>query len=210
MKFSTIKEAKDYLAEKIAAEAEREGIPLSEIERKMLYFSEMDWTLPDMASVSAEFDREYDQDDYEQKITGLARRIEERNRTENPEEKTAWHDAIKKLSEGDNYLTVLIRMVRPPASKHGFVPTTERPAKRPPHDIFKLWVTALAVVFGTFAFLGLGNWFFGSGFGDWFLDRNHFDLLLLLGMVVWFLVGYWKYAPKKRLSRKSPGPRAVK
>lgn len=80
MKFSTIKEAKDYLAGKIAAEAEREGAPLSEIERKMLYFSETDWTLPDMSSVSADFDREYDQDEYEQKIAGLARKVEERNR----------------------------------------------------------------------------------------------------------------------------------
>ena len=39
--FHTDKEALDYLSERIArGEAVREGSPLSEIERKMLYFSE--------------------------------------------------------------------------------------------------------------------------------------------------------------------------
>jgi len=68
--FWTAKQAKDYLAGEIAAEVTREGVSLSEMERKMLYFSETDWTLPDMAQVSAEFDRDYDQDEYERKIGG--------------------------------------------------------------------------------------------------------------------------------------------
>lgn len=197
MKFSTIKEAKDFLAGKIAAEAEREGAPLSEIERKMLYVSETDWTLPDMASVSIEFDRDYDQNEFEQKIAALARKIEERNQAENAEEDLAWRDALQKLSDGDNYLTVLVRMIRnPPVVKHGFVPVLERPAKRPPYDMLKLCATALAVVFGFFAFLITGNCLFGSGFGGWFLDRNHGGVLILLGLAVWFL---WTNA---RFSRK--------
>lgn len=203
MKFSTIKEAKDFLAGELAAEAEREGAPLSEIERKMLYFSETDWTLPDMASVSAEFDRDYDQDEYEQKIAELARKVERRNRAENPEEKAAWQDALNELSEGDHYLTVLIR-TKPKAlaASGGFFPALDKPAKRPPHDILKLWITALGVVIGAFIFLGAGDWIFGPGFLDWAFDPNHGWFLLLVVMVVWLLVGYWKYAPKKRLSRK--------
>lgn len=51
--FRTAKEAKDYIAERIAAEAARESVPLSEVERKMLYWSETDWTLPDMKQVGA-------------------------------------------------------------------------------------------------------------------------------------------------------------
>ena len=197
MKFSAIKEAKDFLAGKIAAEAEREGTPLSEIERKMLYFSETDWTLPDMASVSAEFDRDYDQYEYEQRIAALARKIEERNQAENAEEDSAWRDALQKLGEGDNYLTVLVRIVRnPPVVKHGFVPALERPAKRPPHDILKLCATALAVVFGFLAFLGMGNWLFGSGFAGWFFDRNRGGVLLLLGLAVWFLLTNARFSRK--------------
>src|SRR5436309_14122782 len=69
------REAKEFLISKIVAEAQRENAPLSEIERKMLYFTESGWTLPDIMQVSEQFDREYDQDEYEKKI---ARRSEER------------------------------------------------------------------------------------------------------------------------------------
>jgi len=37
----------------------------------MLYFTESGWTLPDIMKVSVDFDREYDQDKYEQKIAKL-------------------------------------------------------------------------------------------------------------------------------------------
>lgn len=40
MAFHNAREAKEFLISKIVAEAQLEGIPLSEIERKMLYFSE--------------------------------------------------------------------------------------------------------------------------------------------------------------------------
>jgi hypothetical protein len=46
--FNSVRDAKEYLVGKIAAEAELEGKPLSEIERKMLYFSETGCTLPDI------------------------------------------------------------------------------------------------------------------------------------------------------------------
>ena len=58
--FSTPREAKEFLVSRIVAEAQREGVPLSEIERKMLYFSETGWTLPDMMEVDEAFDRDYD------------------------------------------------------------------------------------------------------------------------------------------------------
>lgn len=44
---------------------------MSEVERKMLYFTESGWTLPDVMKVSEAFDREYDRDDCEQKIARL-------------------------------------------------------------------------------------------------------------------------------------------
>ena len=39
-------EAKEFLISNIVAEAQRENIPLSEVERKMLYFTESGWTFP--------------------------------------------------------------------------------------------------------------------------------------------------------------------
>jgi hypothetical protein len=106
--FSTVKEAKDFLAGRIAAEAAHENVPLSEVERKMLYFSETDWTLPDMNKVSAEFDRDYDQNEYEQKIARLIVNIAADRHRENEAEREEWDAAVEKLSDGDHYLSVLI------------------------------------------------------------------------------------------------------
>lgn len=39
----------------------------------MLYFSETDWTRPDIMEVNDEFDRDYDSNAYEKKITRVAR-----------------------------------------------------------------------------------------------------------------------------------------
>jgi hypothetical protein len=165
IRFGTIKDAKDFLAERIAAEAMREGEPLSEVERKMLYFSETGWTLPDMQAVSAEFDRGCDEDEYEQKIAGLVRKIDARNHAENPVEEAAWDDAELKLSEGDHYLSVLINMAAESEAAmvgHGFIPTLDAPAVRPAHDRLKLWVTAFAVAVGGFTVMILYLSIFGG------------------------------------------------
>jgi hypothetical protein len=111
--FRTIREAKDYLTGKIVEEAERNGIPLTEVERKMLYFTETGWTLPDMKQVSSEFDRDYDQDEYEQKIGGLAGKIQSRLRAQGGPEEEIWDRAMMKLSRGDHYLLVLIDAANP-------------------------------------------------------------------------------------------------
>src|SRR5437762_3834413 len=65
------REAKEFLISKIVAEAQRENAPLSETERKMLYFTESGWTLPDITQVNEQFDREYNQDEYEKKIARI-------------------------------------------------------------------------------------------------------------------------------------------
>jgi hypothetical protein len=106
-KFRTIREAKEYLAGAIAEEAERNGTPLTEVERKMLYFTETGWTLPDMKEVCAEFDSNYDQNEYEQKIASIVGRIKTRLTDEHQQERTNWNRALEKLGEGDHYLLVL-------------------------------------------------------------------------------------------------------
>src|SRR5258708_5537184 len=75
----------------------------------MLLFSETDWTLPDIGDVSDQFDREYDQDGYETKITGLVRRAAKHDRKESREQYDAWWDAIRVLEKGDHYILVMIR-----------------------------------------------------------------------------------------------------
>lgn len=106
--FTTIRGAKDYLASQIAQQAERDGVPLTEVERKMLYFTETGWTLPDMKKVSAEFDKDYDQPTYEQRIGGLIDRIQSNAKLQNQRDQQTWNAAVKKLSNGDHYLLVLV------------------------------------------------------------------------------------------------------
>ena len=107
-RFSNVHEAMEFLVSRIAAEAQRENVSLSEIERKMLYFSETGWTLPDIMEVNDEFDRTYDQTKYERKISHLIRNETKRLRRENPEELASWISAARKLKTEDHYLSMMI------------------------------------------------------------------------------------------------------
>ena len=60
--------AKQFLISKVIQEAELSNVQLSETERKMLYFTEAQPSLPDILDVNAEFERAYDADEYEDKI----------------------------------------------------------------------------------------------------------------------------------------------
>jgi hypothetical protein len=102
-----IREAKEFLVSEIVAEADREGVPLSEIERKMLYFSETGWTLPDIMQVNEEFDSKYNQKTYETKIERLVRHAAKRLRNENPARLQSWAAAIRLLKKQDHYILVM-------------------------------------------------------------------------------------------------------
>ena len=107
-RFASAREAKEFLVARIAEEAQREGIPLSDVERKMLYFTETGWTLPDIVEVNEQFDREYSVAEYEKKIAGLIRNARQRDRKGDPQEFSAWSEAIRILSKEDHYLLVML------------------------------------------------------------------------------------------------------
>ena len=106
--FSSSQEAKEFLVSEIVAEAQRENVPLSEIERKMLYFSETAWTLPDIMEVNDQFGREYDQAKYEKKIARLIRNAAKRARKESPKDFARWMSATRKLNKEDHYISVMV------------------------------------------------------------------------------------------------------
>jgi hypothetical protein len=108
--FDSGREAKEFLISKIVAEAEHENVPLSEVERKMLYFTESGWTLPNIMEVSEDFDREYDQDGYEQKIAKLVTQADKRIREGSRYDYDRWWAAIRFLQREDHYITVMIRL----------------------------------------------------------------------------------------------------
>lgn len=164
----TEREAKEYLAGRIVAEAKHEGSPLTDVERKMLYFTESGWTPPGMMKVGEAFDREYDQDEYERKIGGLVSKIQARDAAENGQEQAAWDEAVLKLCEGDHYLLVLIdSAARGVGSLRWnrlrlWLPSSSS-ARRPPGDFMRLFVFSLLVSFVSFLIL-LAKFFLGRSF----------------------------------------------
>jgi hypothetical protein len=129
--FPTIRDAKEYLIGRILAQADRDGISLSDVERKMLYFSETGWTLPNMMVISQDFDRYYNQAEYEAKIRGVIRHV--RDSAPGKHGDNGWNEAINRLRGEDHYLLVLI--------DEGCKVT----AKRPSGDIFRLIVASVLV-----------------------------------------------------------------
>ena len=161
--FHTECDAKEYLIERIIAKAKTEGVPLSEVERQMLYFTQTGRNFPNMMEVNAEFKRDYDSDEYEQKIAELARQIDKRNKIVGAEQQSDWDDAVVKLSEGDHYLLVLTSLGRSspaqPLSKWlpagNFYGTGKA---RPSGDFLRLIVVALALAFVMFAVVVIESW----------------------------------------------------
>lgn len=109
-RFHSARQAKEFLVSKIIDQAERDSVPLSEVERKMLYFSETDWTLPEISVVSEEFDRVCDQDEYEQKVANLIRRAYERALRARRVEYDEWWSAVQYLNKEDHYLLVIVNL----------------------------------------------------------------------------------------------------
>lgn len=128
--FNTGREAKEFLISKIVEEAQRENVPLSEVERKMLYFTESGWTLPDIMEVSEDFDREYDQAKYEKKIAKLVTKADGRIRKGSRDDYDKWWAAIGFLQREDHYISVMIRLA----------------GLRPRGDQLRLFATALVIV----------------------------------------------------------------
>src|ERR1700722_12426223 len=73
--------AKRFLISKVIDEAAFEHISLTDIEKKMLQFSELHPSLPNLYEVNEEFERDYDADEYEDKIKSLLKNARERDGT---------------------------------------------------------------------------------------------------------------------------------
>jgi hypothetical protein len=147
--FTGAKDAKEYLVAQIVAEAEREGVQLSETERKMMYFAESAWTLPDMPEVNEAFERDYDPSEYEAKIGALIRNCQTHIRKTSRDTFATWKQAVSLLRTEDHYLLVLIDA--PSGSANGS--TDSRLVDR-----LKLVATALAIVFVILAVTFFFTW----------------------------------------------------
>ncbi|MGP0076579.1 MAG: hypothetical protein ACLPWF_32085 [Bryobacteraceae bacterium] len=126
--FASSRDAKEFIVSRIVVEAQRQNVPLSEVERKMLYFSETAWTLPDIAAVSGTFDRKCDQKEY----VNLVRDFCVYARADARSDFDAWNEAVRTLSHEDHYVRSLIGVATPPV--------------RPRGDLVRLLVIASTIV----------------------------------------------------------------
>ena len=133
-RFQTVRDAKEYLVRRILAQATQDRVPLSDVERDMLYFSETGWTPPNMMAVSQDFDKNYDQDEYESKIGKIVQRI---HAQEDGNLDDSWDEAVRRLLDEDHYLLVLI---------NGASKSSSSPVKMSGWDILKLILASAVVV----------------------------------------------------------------
>jgi len=110
----SVPQAKDFLVGKIVEEAQRQGLDLSEAERRLLYFSEASGEGAEGSTV------ECDPPAHERKIAKLIRAAYRRLSKEQGEELKAWAEAIHVLRKGDHYLLVMVDQAvgtaRPPGT----------------------------------------------------------------------------------------------
>lgn len=132
----TPRSAVRFLAWRVEEQAQREQAPLSQPERKMLLFSEVEE--PEAAAEIAEAFGVQDDDKYETKISGLLKRAHDYDCQHG--QKQAWDDAFTALRGADYYISVM-------ASQAGIGPSQAGiRLRRPPGDTLKLLLTAIAVV----------------------------------------------------------------
>jgi len=130
--FASTQEAKEFLIDWIAAEARGLGVPLTDLERKMLYSSEKGWTLPDMAEVQDTFALYHEAVEYELKMTNLIRMVRIDAAAARPDELRDWDEAVRVLGGDEHYLLQLI------AAAEG--PRRRRPSR------WRLVVTAVVIL----------------------------------------------------------------
>jgi hypothetical protein len=118
--------AKQFLQGKLLEQAQRDGVELSDIEKRIFLFSETsgetDW------EAEERFEAECDDAKYEAKIAKLMRRSYAHDK-ESAEEKSAWEAALQVLRDEYFYGLVMVDQARIPRPKPSFAVTGKRVAK---------------------------------------------------------------------------------
>ena len=127
-----VREAKDFLVAQTAEQAALEGVSLSDLEKRMMYFTESGYVPEDPIKLNEEFESEHDSDEYEAKISRLLHHAFQRLRKENDAARKNWDLSIKCLRRGDHYLLVMWNLA----------PSTWTPVR----DSLRLLVSALGII----------------------------------------------------------------
>jgi hypothetical protein len=90
-----VREAKDFLVQETAKQAALEGVPLSDLEKRMMYFTENEEMSEDPIALNDEFEAQYDTDEYEEKISRLMHHAHARVIKEHAEGRKIWKAALR-------------------------------------------------------------------------------------------------------------------
>lgn len=98
--------AKEYFVAQILQEASRQSVQLADLERDMLFFTEdAPDAKPEYLEQSAQFDSQYNMENFEEKICSLLKGVWEHADTEVRENLRSAYDVLRKE---DHYILVMI------------------------------------------------------------------------------------------------------
>jgi hypothetical protein len=105
------RQAKDFLIEQAVQQAALDNVPLSDIEKRMMYFTESDdGSCPeDPIALNDAFESQCDTEAYEKKMTRLLADAHLRIKRDDPEKLRQWNEALRILKQGDHYILILCR-----------------------------------------------------------------------------------------------------
>jgi hypothetical protein len=101
-----VREAKDFLVEQTVRQAEMEGIALSELERRVMYFTESGECPEDPIELNNAFEAQCDSTAYEKKVSRLMAHAYRRIQQNDLEKLHLWNEAFRILGKGDHYILV--------------------------------------------------------------------------------------------------------
>ena len=102
-------QAKDFLVQETVQQAALEGVALSDLEKRMMYFTETGECPEDPIALNDAFEAENDTTAYEKKISLLMAQAYRRIQRESPEKLQLWNAAFRVLSRGDHYILLFWR-----------------------------------------------------------------------------------------------------
>jgi hypothetical protein len=111
---ATTASAKRFLLAKLEEQAVLDGVPLSDVEKKMFLFSEENAS-EKMQVLSEEFDATCDDADYENKVSTLLKAAFRRDK-QTPDAVAAWKQSLAALRDADFYGLIMVRQAGLPFS----------------------------------------------------------------------------------------------
>ena len=183
----TVDSAKQFLLDRINEQASKDGVTLSEVEKRMFLFSELS-SAPDWEA-NEKFEAELDDAEYERKIAKLLRRAYAHDRKTS---ESTWREAMGALKREDFYGLVMVDQAKIPRPKDYLSAKSVFSSYDP--VFLLLEVAILGVAFGV-----LSNRIHSSLFGS---DNSRLVVVALLVALAWGIGKMYGRLQSKRAAER--------